>query len=80
MRYDQRIPIELVELNTQLQKAVTKHITPIRSYHEAIGVILEEWDEVKVEAFMQTVDRFALRKELYHLAAMAIRSIIDLDL
>ena len=53
---------------------------PIRSVHEAIGVIREEYLEAEREAFRQHVDKPGLADELVHLAAMCVRAIEDLAL
>lgn len=63
----------------ELGRARAKH-GPILSFHEAIGVIREEYLEAEREAFQQRVDKPALGDELLHLATMCIRAIEDLDL
>ena len=63
----------------ELSKARIKH-APMRSAHEAYAVILEELDEVWAEIKANSIDREKLRKELTHVAAMAIRAIDDLKL
>lgn len=53
---------------------------PFHSPHEGIAVIKEEydelWDEIKVKASCR--DKAVMQKEASHLAAMAIRFLIDL--
>lgn len=70
----------VVAVVDSLAKARAKHPTGIRSGHEGYAVILEELDEVKAEVWKNEPDRAALRKELTHVAAMAIRMIEDLGL
>lgn len=52
------------------------------SAHEAYAVILEELDEFKIEVWKKRANRDLnnMRKELIQIAAMAVRSIHDLDL
>jgi hypothetical protein len=50
------------------------------SAHEGIGVILEEWEELKAEAFKggdAPRDHEAMRREAIQVAAMAIRFVED---
>ena len=64
----------------ELEKAMCKH-GPISSQHEAHSVILEElqefWEEVR-KAQNSKVVSVEARKELVQIAAMAIRTLIDL--
>jgi hypothetical protein len=66
------------ELHKALDKAINKH-PPYPSLHHAISVIDEEFTELKTEAYRQEVDGDALRKEALHVAATAIRLLLDLD-
>lgn len=66
-------------VDAALQAAVRKH-RGIYSAHEGYAVILEELDEVKAEVWKSSLNRAALYKELQHVAAMAIRTAIDLAL
>lgn len=64
----------------EFNAAAQKH-KPLNSLHEAYGVILEEvdefWDEVKKkERFRNPVN---VRTELRQIAAMALRTLVDLD-
>jgi len=71
----------LNELDEEIKKAQAKH-APMVNSHEAYAVILEEVDEFWDEVRKQTQDRerSAMRKELLHIAAMAMRAIHDLNL
>jgi hypothetical protein len=62
-----------------LWKAVRKH-GPIASAHEGYAVILEELDELKAEVWKKEHDPAAMYEELQHIAAMAFRVAIDLQL
>jgi hypothetical protein len=63
-----------------LEHARLKHTTGIRSVHEALGVIEEEFEEFKREVFAQSFDKTKGRKELTHIAAMCQRAAEDLQL
>ena len=63
-----------------LTKARTKHPTGIRSPHEALGVIREEYAEFEQEVYAQDFDKAKALKELTHLAAMCQRAAEDLEL
>lgn len=71
----------LQQIGAEVQRAQAKH-APLNSAHEAYAVILEELDEFKTEVWKQTKcrDRGAMRAELIQLAAMAVRTIHDLEL
>jgi hypothetical protein len=68
----------ITEVQDALRKAIAKHPS-FPSLHHAISVIDEEFIELKTEAYRQHVDGDRLRKEALHVAAMAIRLILDLD-
>jgi len=53
---------------------------PIASAHEGIAIIEEEFLELRAEVFIKSSQRRPedLRKEAKHLAAMAIRFMVDL--
>lgn len=71
--------LDAVEMETK--RAVSLH-GPMKSAHEAYGVILEEldefWDEVKKKQSLR--DKANMKKELIQVAAMAVRAIADLGL
>lgn len=67
------------EVKYELQKA-TAAFPPFHSPHEGLAIIMEEFEELKEEAFRQhhlrTID--TMRKEAKQVAAMAIRFMVDL--
>lgn len=67
----------ITELQRQFNKAITKH-PPYPSLHHGISVIDEEFIELKTEAYKQTVDWAALKKEAFHVAVTALRLIEDI--
>jgi hypothetical protein len=70
-----------LEIDREIKRAVAKH-GPLRSAHEAFGVLLEEVDEFWEEVRKRTRQRNKrnTRKELIQIAAIAIRTIQDLKL
>ena len=58
----------------------TEKFGSMYSPHEGLAIILEEYEELKVEVFKQFDVRTKekLRKEAKHIAAMAIRFMMDL--
>jgi hypothetical protein len=78
----------LQDVSNEVTSAMDAH-GPMRSRHEAFGVIAEEldefWDEVKANPAKMT-DAQAVawlrrqRKELIQTAAMCVRAIVDLEL
>lgn len=76
MMHENEIARLMVE---EFRRAVKKHPTPIRSPHEAFGVIYEEFNK----EFMDEVHAGNSQnqfKELIQVGAMVIRSIHDLNL
>jgi hypothetical protein len=76
------------EVATETERAQTLH-APIRTLHEAHGVILEEfeefWEQAKINPkkldATQKAERIAkLREELIQTAAMCVRTVMDLTL
>jgi hypothetical protein len=65
----------------ELFRAREQH-APLNSAHEAYAVILEELEEFKLHVWMKQSarDPFAMRNELIQIAAMALRTVIDLEL
>ncbi len=57
-----------------------KKFPKFRSYHEGIGVLLEEFDELKLEVFRKNADPDAIRNEAIQVAAMALAMIVDFPL
>lgn len=54
-----------------------KHHGPMRSPHEALGVIDEEWHELKLEIYARDFNPFKARKEAIQVAAMALAFIAE---
>jgi glutamyl-tRNA reductase len=71
----------LDEIGDELREAMNKH-APLNSAHEAYAVILEEldefWDEVKKKREQRS--KYAMRRELIQVAAMCVRTILDVGL
>lgn len=60
-------------------KSASKEFGAFASAHEGVAVILEEFEELKVEVFKNphNRDRWSMRTEATHVAAMAIRFLVD---
>lgn len=71
----------LLDVENEVRRASAMH-PPFSSAHEAYAVILEELDEFKAEVWKRKSfrDRQKMREELTQVAAMAVRTIVDLDL
>ena len=69
--------LKLVE--DELHRSRTKH-GDMRSVHEGLGIIEEEFWEVKQEIFKSKHDKAALGKELVQLAAMCMKLYYDMGL
>lgn len=74
----------VAQVYAELRRAEETYI-PFQSPHEGISIIREEfeelWDEVKANKGHPGIDpkrREAMRKEAIHLAAMAVRFLVDL--
>lgn len=69
--------LQLVE--AEVERSRLKH-GDLKSAHELLGVLDEEFFEVKLEIYKQKIDKEALLKELVHLAAMCCKYSIDGEL
>ena len=71
----------LAEVVAEYERAAQQH-PPLHSAHEAYAVILEAldefWDEVRTQDAAR--DRIRMRNELVQVAAMCLRSVLDLSL
>jgi NTP pyrophosphatase (non-canonical NTP hydrolase) len=72
----------LSDVYNEIARAQAKHPTEMRSLHEAYAILLEEVDEFWDEVKKQTGERDSakLRSELIQIAAMAVRTVVDLTL
>lgn len=63
----------------EMQRAISK-FPSFRSPHEGLAIILEEYEELKREVFKQHDVRSTtlMTKEAMHIAAMALRFMVDL--
>ena len=81
LRNGNRMNQLLWAITDELTTAILKHQS-MNSAHEAYAVILEEleefWEEVKKKRENRSPDR--MRMELIQIAAMACRTVIDLNL
>ena len=53
---------------------------PFHSYHEGLGVLWEEFDELKREVFLREHNVEAIRLEAIQVAAMALAMCVDFPL
>jgi len=71
----------LDEIGDEFREAQAKHKS-LNSAHEAYAVIREEldefWDEVKKKREQRS--KYAMRRELVQVAAMCVRTILDVGL
>ncbi len=73
-----RIDRLLGDVKWELQKAIKEH-APMHSAHEGKSVIEEELDELWDEVKRKKRDDPAMRKEALHVAAMAVRFLLDVS-
>lgn len=59
----------------EVNRAQTEHALDYASDHEALGVLLEEFEELKAEVFKKRAhrDRRAMIHECVHVAAVAVK-------
>lgn len=83
MSFKNTIKIQSVahEVAAEVERAA-ELFAPMRGPHEALGTIMEEFDEFKDEVYAFNLGkgrdtRPAMRTELIQLAAMAIRAVVD---
>ena len=74
-----KLDFALLEIKDEYFEACEKHPTSLTSNHEGYGIIKEEFDELwdEIKALDPQGLSNALRKEALHLAAMALRFIVD---
>ena len=70
------VEMALDEIKVEYRRAVNLH-APMHSAHEGYAVILEEVDELKAEVWKKKQSRETVRREAIHVAAMALRLIVD---
>ena len=70
--------VVLEQVRNEDERAYNKHAN-LASLHEGYAVILEELDEVWAEVKKKSSERdlMAIRSELIQVAAMAVRTILD---
>ena len=76
--------MELNEAISQVRREYGRAISmfqPFRSPHEGLSIIREEYKELEEEVFGQfaTRSKEKMRKEAKHLATMAIRFMVDME-
>ena len=76
MEAEKKIDAVLAAVKLELMRATAKH-GPMRSPHEAFGIIYEEFN-VEFAADMVCNDRPAQIHEMTQVAAMACRFLVDL--
>ena len=65
------------DVRDELERGAAKN-GPLNSHHEAYAVLLEEVDEYWDEVKKRTPDRQRMREELIQIAAVAIRTALEL--
>lgn len=68
----------VTEVMTELEKAMSKHPTGMRSIHEGYAILKEEVDELWDEIKKHKPCSPCIRKECVQVAAMALRFLLDL--
>lgn len=68
----------ITEVMAEVERAMSKHGS-FPTIHHGVAVLDEEFMEFKAEAYRSKVDGAALRKECIHVAAVAIRFLLDID-
>ncbi len=76
------LQLTLLEVGSEISRAVMQHGATFASMHETYAVILEELDEFKTEVFKKSSarDRANMEKELIQVAASAIKGVITLKI
>ena len=71
---------KIAELLIREYAGASNKFPPFRSVHEGLGIIEEEFEELKHEIFKKKSERSIarMRKEASHLGAMAMRFIYDI--
>jgi hypothetical protein len=84
IRKDSELKWLQCSVESELIRARKAHPKRLNSPHEAYAIIKEEleefWDIVKLKSNDPSYDKTFMRDELIQIAAMAIRTILDLKL
>jgi hypothetical protein len=70
----------LTAAKAALAEARAKHPQPLADYNHLVGVLDEEFTEVKVEAYRKRVRVEAIQSELLQVIAVCLRGLEDLTL
>jgi DNA repair exonuclease SbcCD ATPase subunit len=65
-------------VKAEVERAKRKHPGDFHSPHEGYAILLEEVDELKAEVWKSKHDKAAMRTEAIHVAAMAVRFVVEL--